>query len=135
MIYEYLFLITNIIFWGTLGATEGFKWTPKPNMVTSKNYHIFRAFTNGAFLVALGLAPITLAGLTVKLLILKLFIITCVSWPLYELILNYVNHGAFIHQKGDFVFGEKTFKHPPVISIPTLGVIGLAAFIYFIHFR
>jgi len=135
MIYEYLFLFTNIIFWGTLGATEGFKWTPKPNMVTSKNYHVFRAFTNGAFLVALGLAPAVLTGLVIKVLIFKLFVITCASWPVYEMILNYVNHGAFIHQKSDFVFGDITFKHPPVILIPILSVIALVTFIYLTHFK
>ena len=134
MTYDYLFLVVNFIFWATLGATEGFKWTSTPNLVTAKNYHIFRGFTNGAFLVTIGLSPYVLSGLSIPLFLLYIFIVTATTWPVYELVLNYVNHGSFIHQKSDFVFGNMKFRHPPAIIIPIIGIIALVGWVYMIYF-
>lgn len=134
MLTYYIFVLLNVIFWGTLGVTEGFKWTPAPNLVTSKNYHIFRAFTNGAFLLSVGMAPFVFAGYSAGLISINLIAITAFAWSFYEMMLNYVNHGAFIHQKSDFVFGNCTFKHPPALLIPIIGIIGLIAIIYMRHF-
>lgn len=130
--FEYLFLLSNMLFWSTLGATEGFKWTGSPKIVNAKNYHIFRAFTNGAFLLALIIAPLIFNDISITQIALKVFITLCASWPVYEFALNYVNHGKILKQKGDFVFGDKTFKHPPVILIPILWIISLGCFVWFI---
>lgn len=129
---EYLFLLSNIIFWGTLGATEGFKWTDTPKLVNERNYHIFRLFTNGAFLSSTIIAPLVFIDVSIQQIILNIFITLCASWPVYEFTLNYVNHGEVLKQKGDFAFGEKTFRHPPVIIIPILWVISLGCFAWFI---
>lgn len=134
MLTYYIFVFVNLIFWATLGATEGFKWTPAPNLVTDKNYHIFRAFTNGAFLISIGMAPFVFSGYSIVLVIFNLLAITAFSWSFYEMMLNYVNHGSFIHQKSDFVFGNVTFKHPPAVLIPIIGIIGLLSIIYMRHF-
>lgn len=104
--------------------TEGFKWTDKPMFVNSKNYHIIRGITN-ITVIALPIISINLINVDIyKLVILSILI----SWPLYELSLNYVNFGKFLYQKGEFILGNLKLKHPPVILYPIISLISLITF-------
>lgn len=124
-----IFIMLVITFWVSLGMTEGFKWTNVPTFVTSKNYHIVRGFTNAAFLLMPIVAYLSFASFG-SLFISTLLANIC-GWGLYEMALNYVNFGKFLHQKDDFVLGDHTFKHPPAIMIPFISTFAGIWYIIF----
>ena len=130
MVYDIFFLVANLIFWASLGATEGFKWTLNPTYVTSASYHTIRGFTNGAFLCAVGLAPFALGGLSIDWMICQMFTVTVFAWPLDEMSLNYVNFGNILHQKDRFNIGIMSFKYPPIILMPIFSILGFVGYIF-----
>jgi hypothetical protein len=124
--------IATLMYWFTMGATEGFKWTPTPKMVTADNYHIFRSFStlgvmlmgfSSGFLILSGCLPMDFFKYSVGFHMM--------FWPVYEMTLNWVNWGTFFPDKGMFVFGPIKFHHPPANLIPLVSLAGLIFILVF----
>jgi hypothetical protein len=121
-----LLTIAVLLYWFTMGATEGFKWTQTPKMVTARNYHVFRALsTFGVLLQGFACAGLVSLGMPWFQFVLVFLANHLIFWPIYELTLNWVNWGTLFPDKGIFVLGPVKFRHPPARLIPLVSLVGI----------
>lgn len=128
----FLIFLVIFLFWFSLGLTEGWHWRilkqkeDTNKLINDGNYHIWRLFTNAAFV----LIPILIIinPISISLLIaMNIF-----SWMCYERSMGYAEDDKWFILRPPFRLLGKEYKRPSMLIQNIILVVSLLAILFFI---
>ena len=126
MVLSFSFLLFVIIFWVSLGITEGYRAKRESDILLS----ISKSAVSLSFIFSI-LNAYLLGLQSTDMLSQSLLMMMCVAGtgPLYELASNKIEHGKWLMPRNIFYFERLRKFSPPSVVFPIIIVLTIVAYI------